>query len=705
LFGLAHEALTPGRLEVLRAEWRREIEPPFEERIQALLQEKQALEERLALLERELLDLQKIREELERALLDAQNNPPELQPQTEKAGRESQEGEEGAPPPSQKKDYFEEEIAARYMGRLEDLLPLEQIEAKIAVADGQILYTRGQIAEAVTEKERLDMEARNAWAHQEKRWWELMRKMARQRRLLDEALSAASEESDEDDFDAQMQRMSEFQQMEARMADMRQKIEQLTMDNRRLTLQLNSVNDDMLNVETYRKRFEEAEAARKGGERELRTLEKMVTQNDEEMQHLRIQVKKLEKLDLQLQEKEATIKALQIKEGEMQTEIYRLKRDIEEANSQLDYEGKRSRKDSERIQEENEKLKAELKEFRQKLASGAIEGFVPEQEVLDLQGAYDAVQADLQKARAATKQAEYRLAEHLKNSQTNARKSEKELDELRHQVLTLRQSLHDLKNSTVPENEMFELQAAYDSTKAELLRLKASVNKSEAGDAESAHVLEQLKSDLRDFQKKHAELQAEHQKYLNESVPRARVAELQSAYELLGAKYQALKKTSGHPPTLMPGVEESVAKPAESDDRVPAEEMMELQMAYDSLNVEVKKLQIRLREAEQKAAEADKWQQEYRELRQKLESHKRAPGGADTMIGRVGEVESGAGELDRVKTEATAAREETEIWKRRYKMLLDKHRSLRQEVDKTTDKLLADQDSSLPQNAFDMPLP
>ncbi len=591
------------------------------------------------------------------------------------------------------------------MGRLEDLLPLEQIEAKIAVADGQILYTRGQISEAVTEKERLDMEARNAWAHQEKRWWELMRKMARQRRLLDEALSAASEESDEDDFDAQMQRMSEFQQMEARMADMRQKIEQLTMDNRRLTQQLNSVNDDMLNVETYRKRFEEAEAARKGGERELRTLEKMVTQNDEEMQHLRIQVKKLEKFDLQLQEKEATIKALQIKEGEMQTEIYRLKRDIEEANSQLDYEGKRSRKDSGRIQEENEKLKAELKEFRQKLASGAIEGFVPEQEVLDLQGAYDAVQADLQKARAATKQAEYRLAEHLKNSQTNARKSEKELDELRHQVLTLRQSLHDLKDSSVPESEMFELQAAYDSTKAELLRLKASVKKSEAGDAESVHVLEQLKSDLRDLQKKHAELQVEHQKHLNESVPRARVAELQSAYELLGAKYQALKKTSGHPPTLMPGVEESVAKSAESDDRVPAEEMMELQMAYDSLNVEVKKLQIRLREAEQKAAEADKWQQEYRELRQKLESHRRAPGGADTMIGRVREVEPAAGELDRVKTEATAAREETEIWKRRYKMLLDKHRSLRQEVDKTTDRLLADQDPSLPQNAFDMPLP
>ncbi len=714
LFVLAHQALTPDRLQKLREEWTREIENSFEQRIQELLQEKQALEERLAVLERELLDLQNAREQAERALLEAlQNNLSESPART----KETQEAEESEGVPVQKKGYIEEEIAARYMGTLEDLLPLDQIEAKIAVADGQILYTRGQIAEAITDEARREMEARNAWAHQEKRWWGHMRKIVRQRRLLDEALSAASgEEDQEEDFEAQMQRIHEFQQMEARMSDMRQKIEQLTIDNRRLTQQLNSVNDDMLGVETYRKRFEDSEAARKGAERELRTLEKMVTQNDEEMEHLRGQVKKFEKLDLHLQEKEATLKALQIKEGEMQTEIYRLKRNLEEANEQLNYEGKRSRKDTERIVEENEKLHADLKALQEKLASGGIEGYVPEQEMFDLQGAYDAVQSELQKARGATKQAEYRLAEHLKNSQTNAHKSGKEVEELRQQVLALRQSLHDLKNSTVPESEVFELQAAYDSTKSELLRLKASVRKGEVGEGEAAQGMEHLKSEHRELQKKHAELQAEHQKRLAETIPKSRVAELQSAYELLGAKYQALKKASGNPPTLMPDLAEKAHNLGESDDMVPAEEMMELQMAYDSLNVEARKLQSRLREAEQKAAEAasssEKWQQEYRELRQKIEAHRRqSPGRLETLVGdetasgRIADPGLTAEEIQQAKADLAKARDEIEIWKRRYKMLLDKHRSLRQEVDKTTDKLLTDADPSLPRNVFDMPLP
>jgi chromosome segregation ATPase len=705
LFDLAHQAMTPDRLEKLREEWTLEIERPFEQKIQELLREKQTLEERLAALEQELLELQNAKEEAERALLEAlQNDLSQSAVRTD----DSPEGTESASVSSQPRGYIEEEIAARYMGMLDDLLPLEQIEAKLAVADGQILYTRGQIGEAISEEERLAMEAKNAWAHQEKRWWEHMRKMARQRRLLDEALSAASGEGEEDDFEAQMQRVSEFQQMEARMSEMRQKIEQLTMDNRRLTQQLNAVNDDMLSVETYRKRFEDSEAARKGAERELRTLEKMVTQNDEEMEHLRLQIKKIDKLDLQLQEKEAAIKALQVKEAEMQTEIYRLKRDLEESNSQLDYEGKRSRKDSERIQEENEKMRSELKALQQKIASGSLDGLIPEQEMLDLQGAYDAVQSDLQKARAATKQAEYRLAEQIKHNQTHALKSGKELEELRQQVLSLRQSLHELKNSTVPESEVFELQAAYDSIKSELLRLKASVKKGEAGDVESAQEMDQLKLEYHELQKKHTELQAELQKRLADSIPKSRVAELQSAYELLGAKYQALRKTTGHPQTMPPSEIESGPKPAIPEDMVPAEEMVELQMAYDSLNVEVKKLQSRLREAEQKATEAasasEKWQGEYRELRQKIESHKRTSGGGDTIVGRVAEAGPGAEELERAKTESTAAHEETEIWKRRYKMLLDKHRSLRQEVDKKTDKLLTDSDPSLPQNAFDMPL-
>jgi chromosome segregation ATPase len=696
LFSLAHQALTPERLEKLRQEWTREVEPPFEQKIEELLQDRQVLEERLAALEQELLDLQNAREKAERALMEALQNqisPPSAPPPPPPVTESSEGGK------AQSKDYIEEEIAARYMGMLEDLLPLEQIEAKLAVADGQILYTRGQIAEAPTEEERLAMEAKNAWAHQEKRWWELMRKIVRQRRLLDEALSAASGETEEEDFEEQMRRMSEFQQMEARMAEMRQKNEQLTMDNRHLTQQLNSINDDMVNVETYRKRFEESEAARKGAERELRSLEKMVNQNDEEMERLRAQVRKMEKLDLQMQEKETTLKALQIKEGEMQTEIYRLKRDIEEANSQLDYEGKRSRKDSERIQEESEKLRGELKELRQKISSGSIEGFIPEQEMFDLQGAYDAVQSDLQKARAATKQAEYRLAEHLKTSQTSALKSAREVEELRQEVLTLRQSLHDLKESSVPESEVFELQAAYDSTKAELLRLKASLKKAETGDTEAAHEVERLKADYRELQKKHAELQAEHQKRLAESIPKSRVAELQSAYELLGAKYQALKKASGNPPTLM-GVESSAAK---LEDMVPAQEVMELQMAYDSLNMEARKLQSRLREAEQKASEAaasaEKWAQECRELRQKAESYQQPP---PTDAGTPGG--GTAGDIQQAHAEATQARDETEIWKRRYKMLLEKHRSLRQEVDKTTERLLAEQDPSIPQDAFDMPL-
>ncbi|HNY28047.1 MAG TPA: hypothetical protein PKH31_11775, partial [Candidatus Sumerlaeota bacterium] len=139
LFVLAHEALTPERLEKLRQEWAREIEPPFERKIQDLRQENQALEERLAVLEQQILDLQAAREQAEQALLEAlQSNisqpsaPPSQPPENEQA-----EGRKGP-----KKDPIEEEIAARYMGMLEDMLPLEQIEAKLAVADGQILYTR-----------------------------------------------------------------------------------------------------------------------------------------------------------------------------------------------------------------------------------------------------------------------------------------------------------------------------------------------------------------------------------------------------------------------------------------------------------------------------------------------------------------------------------------------------------------------------------
>ncbi|HPS02415.1 MAG TPA: hypothetical protein PLA90_12830, partial [Candidatus Sumerlaeota bacterium] len=286
------------------------------------------------------------------------------------------------------------------------------------------------------------------------------------------------------------------------------------------------------------------------------------------------------------------------------------------------------------------------------------------------------------KARAATKQAEYRLAEHLKNSQTSAQKATKELEELRQQVLILRQSLHDLKSSTVPESEVFELQAAYDSTKADLLRLKASMKRTEADDSGSAQEIEQLKSDYRELQRKHTDLQTEYQKRQAESIPKSRVAELQSAYELLGAKYQALKKAAGNPPTLMAGLAASGPKPVESEDMVPAQEVMELQMAYDSLNMEARKLQSRLREAEQK-----------------VESYKQQPPtGAGTQA------EETVREIQQARTETTQAREEVEIWKRRYKMLLEKHRSLRQEVDKTTDRLLADQDPSIPQDAFDMPL-
>ncbi|MFW6286796.1 MAG: hypothetical protein ACOC29_02535, partial [Candidatus Sumerlaeota bacterium] len=180
-------------------------------------------------------------------------------------------------------------IAARYMGGLTDNEGLEEADAKVSAAKGRLAHAEKQATETEdpTEKEKYRAEA--AWEKQCLRWWEMIHTVRRQRRLLDEATGKASELS-ELGLDLDFEGAQEFQEMEARTKEMRNRIANLTNENKNLSEQLERFSLEQATAGELRDTLNRVDQARRNAERELSSVEAMIEQMEDEIGVLRRQL-------------------------------------------------------------------------------------------------------------------------------------------------------------------------------------------------------------------------------------------------------------------------------------------------------------------------------------------------------------------------------------------------------------------------------
>ncbi len=393
-------------IDAIKDETRREVEAAFEAQAQELEVELKALQEQLEAVE---------------ALKAEETEPEEVEPEVVEVEVPSDAAE------------LEQAIAARLMGELTDNDTLEDADAKISVAKGRINHAEQQALETDDPDEKEKLLAEAAWEKQCLRWWEHVHTIRRQRKLIDEATGKASE-VEQLGLGLDVEGAQEFQEMELRAKEMRTRIASLTNENKSLSDQLEKFSAEQASASELRETLARVDMARRNAERELSTVEAMIEQLEDEVAMLR---RKLQ----EARQKEDTSSSLKQELEQVANQA----QDLEKENLKLVTEHNKEisalRDEVKDAEKEKARLEAELATVKQAMQSGNIEGMVPEQEMMELQQAYDKLNADLLKFKASAKNAE--------NAEKDASEKLKKALHERDEILNKYKRLRDETSSEV----------------------------------------------------------------------------------------------------------------------------------------------------------------------------------------------------------------------------------------------------------------
>ncbi len=275
-----------------------------------------------------------------------------------------------------------EALAAELMQGLEDNLDLTRIEGKLATAKGEVVTLENKISESNDDSDIEKMQGQIAWLIQVQRWWTTQKMYRQKATLLDQATLKGFNSTDEDDSQEAMERMQEFQDVEARNAEMRKNLKEMTAFNKKLNDQLDTFESDKANAEELRLQLAKIDQARRSAEREMKNIEPMMAESEKEISELRIRNSNLSNKSREQTEKTS----------ELQNELADIKKKTDEKQDELTM-----------------KLidtSLALEKLKESFSKGNIEGMVPEEEVMSLQTSYDQLNSEMMQARAAIQQAE-----------------------------------------------------------------------------------------------------------------------------------------------------------------------------------------------------------------------------------------------------------------------------------------------------------
>lgn len=431
------------QLETLRVQWTRKMELRYQRRISGLKGEI---------------------EELRLALEQAKKKAGKMQDTlAEREGAGDVSGVETTAMP----EADEQEIAARFMSTLGGDLDLEAINTEIAKVDGELHYCRNQLSNEEMEPERQkELKSRQLWMEQVLRWWKVQRKIRQQRMLLDgQTTDAMAGDEMADD-------LMEFQDMEARNREMRNKLSDVNSENRKLLKQMELLDMEQADAEKLRATLGQLETAYRQTQREMNSLEQMVENLESEAELLRLRARKVEKMEEKLLDAE--------------NQRDRMKQELAETRSEME------KMAMEQDMAQTDSMK-ELKELKAALEKGEVEGMVPEQEVVELQMAYDDLNSQLLQAKSSVKQLEedkVRLKERIEQMEIEKKQMMKQLEiipddseevaGLKAEKAKLQLKLEALEQQVnsgevsgmVPEQEVMDLQMEYDKVNAELKKMR-----------------------------------------------------------------------------------------------------------------------------------------------------------------------------------------------------------------------------------------
>jgi chromosome segregation ATPase len=371
LYEILAAAVGPDQLERIKAEWRRQWELEVQKRNLKYERDISDLRTRIRELETGLEEIEFLRAEVRR--LKAREGAVAADSEEIERLRRKAAGVE-----------IEEAVAARWMGGLEENKTLEQLDAEIAKADGEIHFCQNQIREAAGDAEKIArLEARADWMAQTNRWWKLLRRYRKHAVLMDEINVERMEPTSREGED--LETVRDFQAAEAKNADMRRRIGELSASNRQLTLQLEKFNAEAATADELRQTLAQVEMARRSAQRELDNLEKMVARMEDDLLKQGAENRKLAKLEPKIAELVQENKALK-----------------EEADRVRAH----GRDSAAALEVEIESLRRRAAELQKRIDSKEVEGMVPEEEMLGLQSAYDQLNAQIVQMRGARVQAE-----------------------------------------------------------------------------------------------------------------------------------------------------------------------------------------------------------------------------------------------------------------------------------------------------------
>ncbi len=408
------EAITEEELEERKKRWLEKWETEKEAELKKYKRQIADLKARIREYELQLEELEALRGEVNRLKALAHENEANDAEEIQRLRDELER--------LKKKDSSEldEEIAARMMAELSEVGSLEQAEAELAKTQGEMHFCRNQLQEIKDDAEEARrLQAKADWMAQKNRWWTLVRKNRKQTLLLDEYNTEKMDASPEDE--ERMAAIRDFQEMEAKNAEMRGRISELTTNNRKLTAQLEQFNAQAASAEELRHTLHQVEIARKNTQRELNSLEQMVSQMESDLLKATTENRKLAKSEQKL--------------GEFIQENRVLQEDLRKSES----------KHLEKIaayEIELDKLQAALKNAEEKLNSQDIDGMVPEEEVMSLQNAYDQLNNQVIQVKGARVQAE-----------RGEKKAKEELDKMQKEFKALQTKYRELLNAFKQMNQ------------------------------------------------------------------------------------------------------------------------------------------------------------------------------------------------------------------------------------------------------------
>ncbi len=292
----------------------------------------------------------------------------------------------------------DEEAAARLMGKLADNLTMNDVEAKLAAAKGEINFIEKQFVEGVKQDERAALSAKLKWAKQSRRWWNMQRKLRKQTLLLDEATGRATEMSGDQNAGRE-EGIKEFQQIEAKNAELNKKISELSAINLRLTRQLDQINSESTSTQDLKEQMARAEQGRKTAEREMTNLEKMLQDMERSLKKANAENQSNRDLADKLKEKEELLAKQNKRVSELESESLKMVMSL--------------KKQEEGHKTEVKKLDSQLIKFLEDIKEGNVEGMVPEDEMMELQTEYDKLNAEIMHFKGAVKHAEQNEAKAL----------------------------------------------------------------------------------------------------------------------------------------------------------------------------------------------------------------------------------------------------------------------------------------------------